>query len=232
MFISLRIDKELILPNPLQVIITLGSLVKSGEFWQSALFSLLRIALGYIIGVLSGIILALLTICSKIADTLISPVIRVIRATPVASFIILVMLWLGKALVPTIMAGLMVMPIVWENIRAQYSAVDKNLVEMGRAFKFTKSKMLKLIYAPQILPGLSSGCIAGVGLAWKSGIAAEVLCQPELSIGANLYYSKIYLETPNLFAWTTLVIILSMILEKGLKLLLKKLFERRVSREN
>ena len=54
-------------------------------------------------------------------------------------------------------------------------------------------------------------------------MAAEVLCQPKLAIGTQLYYGKIYLETDRLFAWTAVVIVLSVLLERLLRRLLRQM---------
>jgi NitT/TauT family transport system permease protein len=115
------------------------------------------------------------------------------------------------------MAALMVIPVVWGNIVEQYKAVDVKLIEMSRAYRFTKMKKFWYIYVPSILPAFKAACLTSMGLSWKSGIAAEVLTQPSLAIGSNLYYSKVYLETPELFAWTIVVIILSFLIEKVIK---------------
>ena len=64
-----------------------------------------------------------------------------------------------------------------------------------------------------MLPYFASACRTALGLAWKAGVAAEVLCLPEAAIGTQVYQAKIYLETPDLFAWTLVVLALSFALE-------------------
>ena len=54
----------------------------------------------------------------------------------------------------------------------------------------------------------------GLGFAWKAGVAAEVIANTKMSIGAQIYDSKIYLDTLNLFSWTIVIIALSILLEK------------------
>ena len=51
-------------------------------------------------------------------------------------------------------------------------------------------------------------------MAWKAGIAAEVLAVPKLAIGTEIYFSKLWFETSTLFAWTVVIIILSYVIEK------------------
>ena len=218
---AFKVGKELILPSPFAVIKVLGKLIITESFWINTLTTILRVLSGYCIGVVSAVSLAVLTCSNELADALLSPVIRIVRSTPVASFIILALLWMGKNNVPVLMSMLMVIPIVWENIVAQYQATDRDLLEMAKAYNLSRWKKFRYIYIPSAFPGFLSGCLSAMGLAWKSGIAAEVLCQPSKAIGSNLYYSKVYLETPELFAWTAVVVILSMCIEK---LIRKRLF--------
>ena len=93
---SMIVGKDLILPGPYAVLKTLYILIKQGSFWLSILLTMFRIMLGFCLGVAAGCLLALGCCSSKILDTLLSPIVRIVRATPVASFIILAMLWMSK----------------------------------------------------------------------------------------------------------------------------------------
>ena len=83
---------ELLLPYPVSVWNALTVLAGTGEFWATIFSSLGRIAIGLACGLLLGAGLAVLTCASPWADRLLSPAIRVVRAAPVASFILLVLL--------------------------------------------------------------------------------------------------------------------------------------------
>ena len=214
---AMKVGKELILPSPFAVIRALGNIIVTGKFWLNTSITIVRVLSGYCLGVILAVLLAIATCSSELLDALISPIIRIVRATPVASFIILALLWMGKDNVPILMSMLMVVPVVWENITAQYQATDRDLLEMAQAYKLSRWKKFRYIYVPSAFPGFLSGCLSAMGLAWKSGIAAEVLSQPKQAIGSNLYYSKLYLETPDLFAWTAVVVILSMCIERLIK---------------
>ncbi|NCB50428.1 MAG: ABC transporter permease subunit [Clostridia bacterium] len=212
---AMIVGKDYVLPSPYVVFKTLLAIGGEGYFWLSALYSLVRIFVGFVFGVTAGTLLAAATLRWEAADAIISPLLRVVRATPVASFIILAILWIGRAQIPGFIAMLMVAPIVWGNITAAAMETDGELLEMAAAYRFGPIKTLKLIYIPSIFPSWRAACLTGIGLAWKAGIAAEVLCLPKTAIGTELYYSKIYFETPELFAWTAVVVILSFILEKS-----------------
>ena len=208
---------ELLLPYPASVWNALVFLVGTGEFWAAVLSSLGRIAVGLVCGVLLGAALAVLTCASRWADRLLSPAIRVVRAAPVASFILLVLLWTGRNRVPAVISSLMVLPVVWDNLSRGIQAIDKKLLELAKVCRFSRWKTIFLIYLPALRPYILAALSTATGLAWKSGVAAEVLCLPELSLGQRIYYTKYYLDIPELFAWTAVTVALSMVLERILR---------------
>ena len=216
------VGKELLLPGPLLVLGRLARLAGTEAFWLSAGLSLARIFAGLLAGVALGTLLAGLTSWSPVLDCLLSPAVKVIRATPVASFIILVLLWVETGKVPGAIACLMVLPVIWGNVVKGVAQTDRQLLELAGAYRFGRWKTLALVYAPSALPYFASGCRTALGLAWKAGVAAEVLCLPKRAIGTQVYFSKIYLETPDLFAWTLVVIGLSFLLEWAVGSLLKR----------
>lgn len=211
---------ELLLPYPLTVLHALLALVQQPVFFQTVFASLGRILTGLTLGVLVGSVLAVLTSCSRWADRLLSPVIRVVQATPVASFILLVLLWTGKDSVPVVIAALMVIPVVWGNLSRGIQETDRQLLELARAYRFSRWKTARLVYLPALRPYFISAITTATGLAWKSGVAAEVLCVPRLAVGSRIFQTKYYLEIPDLFAWTAVVVTLSLLLEKLLRALL------------
>lgn len=225
--ISALVDKEILFVSPYRVVLTFCELVKSVDFWISAGMSLLRVAAGFLLGMLFGVTCALIAHASEFFKTFIGPLFAVIRATPVASFIILALVWISDdSNVPIFISFLMVSPIAWGNVITGVTQVDGGLLDMARVFRFSAFKRIRLIYLPSVMPYIMSAATTGLGLAWKAGIAAEVLCTPKLSIGRHIYNSKIYLETPQLFAWTTLVVVLSVLLEKALVALMRKTLRR------
>ncbi len=214
---SMVVGQELLVPSPFIVLITLGKMMVSFDFWSAVLMSMLRVAAGFILAVICGVILAVFTVKFSLLHSLFSPLLQCNKAAPVASFIILALVWLPTGLLPVFICFLMVVPIVWSNVEQGIKQTDMRLVEMGKVFGMNRWKMLWKICIPSVMPYLMSALTTGLGFAWKSGIAAEVICQPAQAMGKQLYFSKLYLETPRVFAWTAVVIVLSVILEKILK---------------
>lgn len=216
------VGQELLIPTPWRVVRELVGLAVTAEFWLTVAMSLLRIFSGAVVGGVLGVMAAVACCRYALADSILSPLIRIIRATPVAGFIILVLLWVKTGIVPAVISALMVLPIIWESVCAGIRSVDGDLLEMARAYQMEPCRVLRYIYLPTVQPLLMAAVCTSVGLAWKSGVAAEVLCLPKAAIGANVYFAKIYLETPSLFAWCIVVIILSLLLESVIRRFIDK----------
>lgn len=221
--LSLAVSQKLLLPAPAQVLRRLAALAATADFWRITARSLLRILCGVVAAVAAGTVLAVLTSRFRTLRALLSPLLTIIKSTPVASFIILALIWMGRDILPAFIAVLMVLPVVWTNVSAGIAAADISLLEVAKVFRFSRWKTLVRIYTPSVMPYFISGCRSALGLGWKAGIAAEVLTVPAASIGKMLYESKLYLETTDLFAWTLVVILCSIIIEKVLMAAMERL---------
>ena len=212
----LAVGQDLLLASPLQVARRFAFLTDA-VFWQCVGMSLWRTAAAYVLGVAVAVLLAAASCASRLVDDVIRPAMAVVRATPVASFIILALVWLSSANVPILAGMLMVLPVVYANVREGVSSTDPQLMEMARLFRFTPWQTVRRVIIPSTMPTFLAACEACVGLCFKATIAAEVIGVPKNAIGTQLYHAKIYLETDALMAWTLVVILLSMLLEKLLK---------------
>lgn len=226
-FVCRFVGQELLLPSPLRTFTRLVQLMGQWRFWQAAFASLLRILTGTLLGIALGLLLGTATALSAALHILLKPLFAIVKATPVASFIILALIWMHRDFVPVFACALMVLPIVWANIREGILQTPKDLKEMVRLFRFTPMQKLKRLTLPQLLPYFAAACNSSIGLSWKAGIAAEVLSFPLRAVGTQLHNAKVYLETPDLFAWTAVVILLSITLERGTQLLLGRISSRR-----
>lgn len=222
----LYVAQEILLVSPVQAFARLFELGKEGHFWLSVGASCVRIVSGFLLAVMTGVILAIATACSNVLYQLFSPLLNLVRATPVASFIILALVWIRTAQVPMFISFLMVLPMIWANVFTGIQETDQELLEMARVFRMPLVKRIQYIYVPSVMPYFVAACTTGLGFSWKSGIAAEVIALPRYSIGKQIYNAKIYLETQDLFAWTIAVILLSVLIEKLAVWGLKKLQAR------
>lgn len=225
--IAVKVGLDVLVPPPAEVFKRLLTLMGGKEFYIIVFSSVLRILSGFLIAVAAGTVLGVITARIRIIDELVSPLLYVIKATPVASFIILALVWLSKDAIPSFISFLMVLPIIHGNVSEGLKNTPKELVEMTRVFGFSPLQRLKKLYLPSVMPFFSAGFKTSLGLAWKAGVAAEVLAFPKNSIGKELYEGKTYLETLDVFTWTLTVIVISIILEKLLMLTVTKLTQRK-----
>lgn len=209
-----QIDKPLLLPSPINVFVRIFELLTISEFWMITTLSLMRITLGIFAAIILGVALALITANSNFFRDLFSPLQTIAKVTPVASFILLFLIWLERNWVPAVISALMVLPVVWNNIETGLHNIDRKLIEMAQTYKLGRRITLKRIIIPGIMPYFLSAIRTSIGIGWKAGIAAEVLTVPTLSIGKMIADSKMYMETIDLFAWTVVVIIISLMIEK------------------
>lgn len=219
---AVLVASEILLPTPFSAFKAFLELAKTCGFYLSVIFTVIRIFAGFLTGVVFGVLMGALTHKSKLLNALFSPLAGVIKSTPVASFTVLLFVWFSNDAVASITSMLIVLPIIWGSTYTALSSVDSSLLEMARLFFVPLKKKILDIYIPSALPAVRSSAVTAMGLAWKAGVAAEVICSPKNSIGGGIYSSKIYLETPELFAWTAVVIIVSMAIEKLLVHFLEK----------
>ena len=220
------IGQEVFLVSPVQAIGTLVELLPQAEFWQRIGFSAGRILLGFGLGVLSSAVLAVAAEKWEWMDALLAPVMQLVKATPVASFIILALVWVSGRSLSILISFLMVLPVLYSAVRTGIESADVQLLEMAQVFRLSLARRVKAIWLPAILPAFRQGCSVALGICWKSGVAAEVIGLPDGSIGDALYRAKITLSTGELFAWTFVIILLSAGFEKLFLALLDKAVAR------
>lgn len=221
--LSMLVNQEILLASPVSVIRCLLGLIATPAFWQSLLFSLLRIVGGFLAGAGLGVILATLSSRFQRIRELLMPFLMLIRAIPVASFVIVALIWVPSKNLSLLISALIVWPVIYAQVLNAIDHEDPKLNEMAQVFAIPPLRQIARIHLPQILPHFQVAAATAMGLAWKSGIAAEVIGIPGGSIGERLYRAKIYLMTPELFAWTLALIGLSVLCEKALVLALNGL---------
>ena len=212
---SVCIGQKLILVSPLEVCGALLALLPTADFWQTAAFSAGRIIGGFLLALALGLALAALAAALRWVEVLLRPLMLTIKSIPVASFIILALMWLRSAgNLAVFISFLMVLPVVYTNTLAGIRETDARLLEMAAVFRVPPAKRVRYLYVPAALPYFRSACTVGLGLCWKSGVAAEVIGITSGSIGEALYTAKILFSTAALLAWTVVIVLLSLAFER------------------
>ncbi|MBE5960212.1 MAG: ABC transporter permease subunit [Lachnospiraceae bacterium] len=225
-FASMQIGQEILLVSPVSVIQCLIREIQTPEFWHSIVSSLCKIALGFLIAFSTGILAAILSKVSRLIRDVLQPPVQVMKSVPVASFIILCLVWIPSKNLSIFISFIMVFPIIYSNTLQGIERTDRELLEMGALFDIPWHRRIRYIYLSEVMPYVTTASSVALGMCWKAGIAAEVIGIPKGSIGEKLYQAKIYLNTPELFAWTVVIIIISVLFERSVLALLHGITKR------
>ena len=208
------VDNRILLVTPGQVLRELVSMLGKVTFYKTVGLSLLRIGSGFMAGFAAAMVLAPLSVRHRLLEEALSPVMTLLKAIPVASFVVLLLIWWGSSFLAVAICFVVVLPNIYINTLEGLKNTDRQLLEMARVFRVSAWSRFFYIYRPAIAPFLYGSMKISLGMCWKSGVAAEVIGTPDYSIGEGLYMSKIYLDTAGVLAWTTVVILLSVVIER------------------
>ena len=219
--LAMTVGQPILLASPVETLVRLAALVRDGGFWRSIGFTLGHILAGFALAALAGMGLAALAgRFALVADGL-SPLLAAMRSVPVASFVIAALIWVPSRRLSVLISFVIVLPVVYAGTLDGLRQVDPRLVEMAQVFRMARRCRFRTIVLPAALPSVASALSVSIGLAWKSGVAAEVIGIPGGSIGEKLYKAKVYLATPDLFAWTLVIVLVSAACARLLRLGLK-----------
>lgn len=213
---------SIVFVGPVDMLRSLLDQIQQSEFWLSLWNSMAKIMGGFLCAFLAGILFAVLAWRLPLIETLLEPVIQLAKSVPVASLVVLLLIFMGSENLSIVLVFLMAFPMIYVNMGQGLAHVDTKLLEMAQVFHMSPWKQFLYLYRPAFLPFLISGSKIALGMSWKSGVAGEIIGVPSHSIGEQLYMAKIYLNTESLFAWTLVIILLSIFFEKLFLFLLKK----------
>ncbi|MBR0138441.1 MAG: ABC transporter permease subunit [Erysipelotrichaceae bacterium] len=199
------------------------NLASTARFYEILLHTTLFTFAGFFLALFTGIICGVISFIFDSFRKFLDPVLSVMKSVPVASFVILILVWFGSKPLSIIIAYIVVFPIIYFATLSGLQSTDRQMLEMAEVFRLSRKDRILYIYRLALTPYVLNGCFSAVSMAFKSCIAAEVISASDISIGGQLYYSKIYLDTAALFAWTFVIIILSAVSEKLIIYLLKKI---------
>ena len=221
--LAMTVGQPILLASPVETLARLIELIPTAGFWRSILFTLGHILAGFLLASVTGMGLALLAGRFEGIADLLSPLLSAMRSVPVASFVIAALIWIPSRRLSILIAFVIVLPVIYAGTLDGLRQIDPALREMARVFRMSRLNRLRYIALPAALPSIASSLSVAIGLAWKSGVAAEVIGIPGGSIGEKLYKAKVYLATPDLFAWTLVIVLVSAGCTRLLRLGLKAL---------
>lgn len=216
------VDNDIIMVSPVSVLLTLLRLIGTYEFWKTIIFSAAKIISGFLLALFLGILLAVGSYWNRLIQEMFAPLMKVIKSIPVVSFVLLALIWMKSKNLSILCSFMMVLPMIYSNVLQGLKSTDVKLLQMAKVFRVSPLKKIKGIYVPSVIPYFISAVSVGMGYSWKAGIAAEVIGFPSGTIGLRLYESKLYLMIDEMFAWTIVIIMISVLLEKVVMILFRQ----------
>ncbi len=223
---AMAVDLKIVLVTPIEVIERMGTIWQEEGFFDSLWFSFCHIAAGFFIALALGIAAAVLAAKHKWVETLLWPFMVTVKTVPVASFVVICLIWLKTESLSVFISFLIVLPVIYGNILEGLKSEDRGMLELAKVYRLSPIKRTAYVHLPQLKPFVTSACSTSLGMAWKAGVAAEIIGTPPGSVGKQLYYAKIYLDTDDLLCWTLVIVIVSVLFEKLFMLLLNKAYKR------
>lgn len=212
--LAMMINNDILLVTPWRTLCALVHMLGKGVFRKTVLMSICRIGAGFLLGMTAALVLAVLSKKYSWVEDILSPVMTLCKAMPIAVFVVLLLIWWGSGFLAVAVCFLIVWPNIYINTLEGLKNTDEKLLEMAKVFRLPARTTFLYIYRPSLKPFLSSGLKLSLGMCWKSGVAAEVIGTPDCSIGEQLYMSKIHLDTAGVFAWAVVIIVLSVVFER------------------
>lgn len=213
------ISGNLLMPSPLETLVQTYKLLLTTTFIVTVVHTLIRGIAGFVLSAIAGVSMGYLAGRVRFFEGMSRPALNFMKATPVMSIIILMLIWFETGTIPVVVSFLVGYPIVYSNVMQGTRAVDWKLVEMAKVYNVTHSRVFLHIYIPAIIPYLLAGLNTAMGIGWKAVIAAEVLLQPRPSIGERLIHAKSGLDFVSVFAWTLIAVLLSYVFDKTFRIL-------------
>ena len=215
-------NDNFLMPSVKETAVSLYKIIASGSFLSFISIAFFRVFTGLFLGVVIGVFAAALCYKFDVIKTIVSPIISVMKATPVACIIVLLWIRFNYTEIAILVVLLMVTPIVWQNVYDGLNSIDQSMLEVTYVFELTAWQKIRVLFFPSALKYLLPAVTTSIGMAWKAEIAAEIMTYS--NIGELIRnFKTLTFDTAAIFAWTIIIVAFSMIFERGTKYLLGRL---------
>ncbi|MFH0762186.1 MAG: ABC transporter permease [Bacteroidota bacterium] len=211
--LSLSFGSDQILPGPDDTLLTLFRMLGTPEFYTALGLTLLRGVIGFAIAFIAALLIGIPAGLNSGIDAAFRPVLVTIRSTPVIAIILLALIWFRVDQVPVFIGFLTMLPILTNNISQGIRNTEPEYIQMAQLYSVRKSRILREIYFPSILPWLFTGISTAVGFGWRSVIIGEVLSQPRYGIGSMMQDAQSFLLVSEVIAWTLVAVVVGALFE-------------------
>ena len=204
------------LPGPVEVARRAVTSVASGQLPADALASLARVAAGFVIGVSLSIPVGFLMGWYGIARGLIEPYVQFFRMIPPLAVIPLAIVTMGIGEVPKVFV--IFLGAFLSSVVAVYGgviSVDKTLINAARVLGAKDGAIFLRVVVPASLPFILVGMRIGLGSAWATVVAAELIAA-QSGLGFRMQQAQLYYELPTIFVCLIAIGVLGLAMDRAI----------------
>lgn len=213
---------DVIIPSIPSTLKSLDEIIGNGDFLMILFSSLKRFLIAFVITMILSIVISIFSRINNLIYNFMIPIVALLKSVPTMGIVIIALIWLNNDKAPILIGFIIIFPILYEGFVGALKSIDKKLIEMATMYKVSKKNIIKDIYAPSMVHGILPLMPSAMGLMLKVIIAGEVLGQPAYSIGGSMNLEKIYLNTPGVFAWIIIVMIVTSLFDFIIKLSVRR----------
>ncbi|HPD95133.1 MAG TPA: ABC transporter permease subunit [Tenuifilaceae bacterium] len=215
--LAIHFNSDFIIPHPEKTFVTTIGLFTDSNFVAIIGSTILRGIVGFVLSCILGLGLGIIAGVSANFNAFLRPILVTIRSVPVIALILLALIWLNPNSVPIFIALLTMFPFICTNVIDGINSIDKELVQMATFYRVSRSRIVREVYIPAIMPFIISGASSAMGIGWRAIIIGEVLSQPQYGIGTVMQAAQTYLKVDVVIAWTIVAVVISYVFEKVIR---------------
>ena len=204
------------LPGPAPTFGRVVALVMSGDFAHHAVPTVARVMAGFLIAIVAGTAVGVLMGARRSLESFFEVYVLVGLTIPGLAWAVLALMWFGVTEVAPVFAIFAVVaPMLTVNMWQGTKALDRDLLDMARAFRISLIHVVQDIVLPELLPFLLAGSRFGFALGWKVVVLSEMF---GLSSGTGYMINRSFANYSllNVLAWTIGFTLLMGLFEYGL----------------
>jgi ABC-type nitrate/sulfonate/bicarbonate transport system ATPase subunit/ABC-type nitrate/sulfonate/bicarbonate transport system permease component len=224
------IDYPQLIPSVSGLLVSVLHLFSLPSFYISLGATLLRGLAGVIVAFLLALPIGFLCGKKNFWFHYFNPLLSTLRSTPVVAFILLIILWLPTEAVAPAIALMTMFPVLCENIIKGVQSINTDYEKLAFVYQINFRTKARYIYWPSLKPFVESGCVTAFGFGWKAIIMGEVLSKPFAGIGVEMRTAQMFINVPDLIAWTFIAIVVSFMLTEAIRYLLKRKLRTTISK--
>ncbi|MDD4993824.1 MAG: ATP-binding cassette domain-containing protein [Paludibacter sp.] len=211
--IALAIGFPALFPSLTDLFNEVFKLIISANFFVALAATVLRGIIGFVFAFFLAFLLASVATFSGFWRSFFQPIIVTARSIPVISMVLLALLWFSPTQLPVFIALITMFPILYQNTLTGLTQTDIRLIEMAQVFGKSGTNQFFNIYLPSGKKNIFDGIKTAMGFGWRAIIIGEVLSQPLHGIGTSMKLAQVYINVPELIAWTVVAIAVSYLFE-------------------